>query len=75
MTEASRISDLLECAGIQAASDLDEEFIGDLDNWQPTGVRNEVDPTTVTVANFRGSRRSRREQLIECRRLRGLDTP
>lgn len=74
MTEAW-ISDLFECAGIQAATRVADELLGDLDHWQPTGLRNEADPTRMTIAHFRGARRVRCEQLIEYRRLRGLDTP
>ena len=76
MTEFEDVlADMLECAGIEAATSTDEALIGDLDNWKPIGILNAIDPAKVTVANFRGSRRSRAEQLAEYRRQHGLDTP
>lgn len=32
------LADAIECAGIQTATDIEDQLIGDLDNRQPTGI-------------------------------------
>lgn len=32
------LADAIECAGIQTATDVEEQLIGDLASWQPIGL-------------------------------------
>lgn len=48
MTDDEWLADALTCAGIQAATDIEEQLIGDLTNWQPIGILNAINAQPPT---------------------------